>query len=136
MLHKKALLAFVFVGGADHRAHIDVQFSGRDRLDKLGRFLDRRGEIGVGKQTDRGCRRQQSFPHGCAFAPIGRVFEQTRGDRGLRRENLTDDFGGRVRRTIVYDDQFAARAGFLQVGEVCSQALADPLRFVESGDYE
>jgi len=52
------------------RTESHVEFASRDRLDELGRFVDRRGKIGVGKQTD--CRGggEQSFPNGRAFAAI------------------------------------------------------------------
>jgi hypothetical protein len=69
---------------------------------QLAQFLNGRGKVGVGEQTEAPLRRQHTLPHRIAFAPIGRMAQHPQirqaSDKTFRQ--LTRP----IRAAVVHDD--------------------------------
>ena len=118
------------------RTEGDIHFPGKYWLEQLGRFRDRRREIGVRKQCDRVRRREQSSPNGPAFPMIMRRLDEAGGNAVRLRKNLSHDIRRRVHGTVVHHDQLALRARLAQIAKDFGQALTDAMRLVKGGHDE
>src|SRR4051812_27395277 len=72
--------------------------------------------------------------HGRAFPPIRKVLQQACGDGIRRGENIANDCGRCISRTVIDDNDFAAWALLLEKAQSTAQSLPDSIRFVESGN--
>src|SRR3712207_2966219 len=87
----------------------DVEFTLHYRLEKLGRFFDRRGEIRVGKKRHWPRRRQQSSTNRVAFTMIRRTPDKLMLDRSGAFQDFARDIAGCIDRAIIDHDQLTLR---------------------------
>ena len=115
------------------RAKRNVDSTVGNRLDHLGRLLQRCREIGIKKQPNRILHSEQSGPNGGTLAAIWKILEQARVDFRARK-NFARDRPRCVGRAIVYDDQFTLRRNILEIIESEPERVADSGCFVEGGN--
>src|ERR1700722_859496 len=81
------------------------------RIEKFGKFLDRRGQIGIAENHHLATRLQHAMAHAVAFATVAGIFDQPQRRIFLREP--AHDFGGIVARAIVDHDYLDLGGPFL-----------------------
>ena len=113
------------------RTEGDIHLAGRDRLDQLRRFIDGRRQVGVGKQSDRSGRRQQTLPHCGALAAI-RASARSDASRSGRGRQKPRARSRRWRRSIHRSTTISSLSGLVRLqitqGVARSFARCDPPR--------
>src|SRR5205823_14783887 len=97
------------VQGAGPKGYIE--FSAANRIDQLRHFVDRRREIGIGKQSDIGACGQQSSLDRKSLAPVFLVSDHLSRNLRVRSECFLGDLNCSISGAIVDDYDLKRKFG-------------------------
>ncbi len=84
-------------------------------LQQLGRFFDRRREVGVAEEHDTALGVKHAVANTVSLAAIAGIFDEAQ--HGILRGHGAYDFRGVVARPVVDDDDFRIPAFLMDVGQ-------------------
>lgn len=118
-------------GAQPARADSDVG-TDIERMKKLGRFFDRRRQIGVAKEDDSSAGIEHAVAHAVPFAAIAGILDEA--DDSIFRGEGADNISGVVAGSVIDDDDFGVPVLRVDVGENLCERRAEASAFVVGGN--